>query len=94
MATGSGKTICKTCWRSHAVKLVDSIRATDSIEVVEIDKEILDAAWDMYSTRTDKEWSLSDCVSFVVMKKHSIRDAFTNDRHFEQAGFDVLVKRK
>jgi predicted nucleic acid-binding protein len=86
--------LCKTRWRSHAVKLINSIRETDSIEVVEIDKEILDNAWNMYSTRTDKEWSLTDCVSFVVMGKHGIREAFTNDRHFEQAGFDVLIKHK
>ena len=86
--------LCKTRWRSHAVKLINSIRETDSIEVVEIDKEILGNAWNMYSTRTDKEWSLTDCVSFVVMKKHGIRDAFTNDLHFEQAGFYILVKHK
>jgi len=85
--------LCKTRWRSHAVQLINSIRETDSFEVVEIDKEVLDDAWDMYSARADKEWSLTYCVSFVVMKKHGIRDAFTNDHHFEQAGFAVLVKK-
>ena len=44
--------LCKTRWRSHAVKLVNSIRETGSIEVVEIEKEILADAWNMYSTRT------------------------------------------
>lgn len=86
--------LSKTRWRSHAVKLINSIRETDSIEVIAVDKEILDDAWILYSTRTDKEWSLTDCVSFVVMKKHGIRDAFTSDRHFEQAGFDVLVRKQ
>lgn len=86
--------LCKTRWRSHAVRLINSIRETDSIEVVEIDKEILDDAWGMYSTRTDKEWSLTDCVSFVVMKRHGIKEAFTNDRHFEQAGFIVLMRQR
>lgn len=85
--------LCKTRWRSYAVKLINSIHETESIEVVELDKEISEEAWNMYSTRTDKEWSLTDCASFVVMKRYGIQDAFTNDHHFEQAGFDVLLKK-
>lgn len=84
--------LCKVRWKSKAVKLVNSIRETEHIEVVEIDKGICEEAWQMYSSRTDKEWSLTDCTSFVVMKKYAIRDAFTNDHHFEQAGFDALIK--
>jgi uncharacterized protein len=64
---------------------------TDYI-IVEIDKGISEKAWQMYSDRTDKEWSLTDCASFIVMKKYVIRDAFTNDHHFEQAGFECLIK--
>ena len=86
--------LCKVRWRSKAVELINSIRETDLIEVVEIDKELSEEAWNMYSTRTDKEWSLTDCTSFVVMKKYGIRDAFTIDHHFEQAGFEVLIKQR
>lgn len=84
--------LCKTHWRSHAVKLINSIQATEFIEIVEIDKDIHEKAWAMYTSRTDKEWSLTDCTSFVVMKKYGIRDAFTNDHHFEQAGYSILMK--
>src|SRR6516162_5359042 len=45
-----------------------------------------------FSTRPDKEWSLTDCISFVVMNERGITDAFTNDHHFEQAGFQILLK--
>lgn len=86
--------LCKARWRTHAVKLINSIRETEFIEVVEIDKEAYEEAWQMYSGRTDKEWSLTDCVSFAVMKRYGIRDAFTNDHHFEQAGFEVLIKHR
>ena len=41
----------------------------------------------LYESRPDKEWSLTDCISFVVMKKEGIVEALTEDRHFEQAGF-------
>lgn len=84
--------LCKRRWRTRSVKLLNSIREIESIEVVEIDKKISEKAWDMYSARTDKEWSLTDCASFVVMKQYGIQEAFTNDHYFEQAEFAVLMK--
>lgn len=47
---------------------------------------------DLYHARPDKQWSLTDCISFVVMQDHAITDALTGDRHFEQAGFRALLK--
>jgi hypothetical protein len=44
-----------------------------------------------FSSRLDKEWSLTDCISFVVMEDHGLTDALTNDHHFEQAGFTILL---
>jgi predicted nucleic acid-binding protein len=46
----------------------------------------------LYASRTDKEWSLTDCISFTVMSQYGIRDALTGDRHFEQAGFRALLR--
>jgi uncharacterized protein len=46
----------------------------------------------LYEARPDKEWSLTDCISFVVMKQQGILEAVTADRHFEQAGFVALLK--
>jgi hypothetical protein len=42
--------------------------------------------------RRDKDWPLTDCISFVVMADEEITDALTGDRHFEQAGFVALLK--
>jgi len=42
--------------------------------------------------RLDKEWSLCDAVTFLLMAQHGIRDALTTDHHFEQAGFVRLLK--
>lgn len=47
---------------------------------------------ELFAQRPDKEWSLTDCISFVTMKEHRLTDALTADHHFEQAGFTVLLK--
>lgn len=41
---------------------------------------------------SDKDWSLTDCTSFVVMEAEGLKDALTGERHFEQAGFNALLK--
>lgn len=46
----------------------------------------------LYRARADKEWSLTDCISFAVMRHRKLTNALTGDRHFEQAGFKVLLK--
>ena len=45
----------------------------------------------LYRSRQDKEWSLTDCISFVVMADEGLTEALTGDRHFEQAGFTALL---
>ena len=47
---------------------------------------------ELYGQRPDKEWSLTDCISFVVMRDEKLDEALTGDRHFEQAGFKALLK--
>lgn len=46
----------------------------------------------LYGDRPDKAWSLTDCISFIVMEDEGLRDALTGDHHFEQAGFVALLK--
>jgi len=45
----------------------------------------------LYSNRPDKAWSLTDCISFVVMEQHGVTEALTADQHFEQAGYVALL---
>jgi hypothetical protein len=49
------------------------------------------AGFELYRQRPDKAWSLTDCISFIVMRQEGLREALTGDRHFEQAGFVALL---
>ncbi|MFN3409164.1 MAG: type II toxin-antitoxin system VapC family toxin [Limisphaerales bacterium] len=61
-------------------------------EVVPATRETFDQALALYHQHADKEWTLTDCASFVVMRERGLREALTQDRHFEQAGFVALLK--
>ena len=62
------------------------------LTIVPATQEWFDRGVALYTDRPDKDWSLTDCISFVVMKHLGITTALTADRHFEQAGFSVLLK--
>ena len=61
------------------------------LEVVPLTEELFAEGLALFLSRPDKEWSLTDCISFVVMQNRGIRQAFTADRHFVQAGFEALL---
>jgi len=79
-------------FRQTAVQIISLIQSSANTMVVRIDKEIFAEAWRLYSERLDKEWSFTDCTSFIVMNRMGLTDAFTSDHHFEQAGFNILLK--
>jgi predicted nucleic acid-binding protein len=63
------------------------------VTIVPASDELFQAGIELYGRRLDKEWSLTDCISFVVMSREGIAQALTADRHFEQAGFLPLFSR-
>lgn len=68
------------------------IRQHDGTMVIPATRQLLDDGMHLYTHRRDKSWSLTDCISFVVMEDEGIGDALTADSHFEQAGFTALLK--
>jgi len=62
------------------------------VSVVPLDMKLHEEGIKLYVSRPDKEWSLTDCISFVVMQREGITEALTGDHHFEQAGFVALLK--
>ncbi len=78
--------------RVRQVEVVDEIHADPSVLIVPMEPTPIDAAWALWRSRLDKEWTLVDCGSFVVMDLHKLREAITTDHHFEQAGYIRLLK--
>jgi uncharacterized protein len=68
------------------------LRQSAACEIVQASRELLDRALGLYHQHADKKWTLTDCVSFVIMRDQNVTDALTGDKHFEQAGFSALLK--
>ena len=68
------------------------LRSDDSITIVPAGDALIDKAATLFERSSDKAWSMTDCASFVIMQDRGIVDALTNDHHFEQAGFQALLR--
>ena len=79
--------------RAAAVNAVSSVLANPNVEVVPQTSLQFREAFDLYKNRMDKEWSLTDCSSFNLMKERGIAEALAHDEHFEQAGFVALLRK-
>lgn len=86
-----GNALAKRKYRNAAIELIKSIEADPSIEIIPFSEELYKRAFQLYSSRMDKEWELTDCISFIVMKDYELVEALTADEHFQQAGFIALL---
>lgn len=87
-----GDALARVPMRRYAVTLLTDIRTAPETEVVPLSPQLFARALELYAARPDKEWGLTDCVSFVVMRDRGIREALSADRHFVQAGFRALLR--
>ncbi|HLF27581.1 MAG TPA: PIN domain-containing protein [Anaerolineae bacterium] len=71
----------------RAVLCGDWLLHSSRVRLIRLDIDLWEEAWQLFKTYDDKEFSFTDCASFAVMRRERLRDAFTFDRHFEQAGF-------
>lgn len=80
--------------RAKAHAAVAEIRASTGWELIEGSRELFSDALLLHEQRPDKHWSLTDCASISVMQQHTVSRALAHDRHFEQAGFEALLRRE
>ncbi len=73
--------------RAQVIRYVDTLRASPFVTISHIDQLTDVEAWELLKQYADKEWSVVDAASFVIMRRMGILDALTTDHHFSQAGF-------
>lgn len=83
--------LARPTWRAHAVDLIDHLQQRPDVDVIELTADLRMRGWELYRRRPDKAWSLTDCVSFVIMESSGLIDALTVDDHFRQAGFRAVM---
>jgi uncharacterized protein len=79
--------------RALFLELYRSLAADRRVMIVPPNQELFDEGIHLFAERPDKEWSLTDCISFIIMREYDLTDALTADHHFEQAGFRILLPR-
>jgi len=78
--------------KPQQIKILEAIKTASWVNVIHIHRAAEQQAYQLWKSRADKNWSLVDCSSFVLMQDKKITEAITSDHHFEQAGFIRLLK--
>jgi uncharacterized protein len=81
----------KLAYRKLASDFAHDLRSDPEVMIYPATQELFDAGLYLFSQRLDKEWSLTDCISFVVMEQNNVHEVLTADHHFQQAGFKILL---
>ncbi|MCX6926192.1 MAG: PIN domain-containing protein [Verrucomicrobia bacterium] len=83
--------LCKPPHRDEVTALWNVVEGDPAFRLVRATSELIQRGRELYRDRADKEWPLTDCISFVVMQDHGLSGALTADHHFEQAGYKALL---
>lgn len=78
--------------RKTATNLIEELRQHPNMTIIPQTSVQFDTAFTFYKQRSDKDWSLTDCVSFKIMEEKVIYDALAYDKHFQQAGYRALMR--
>ena len=75
---------------AKAVEVGNRLLTSPSVQFVQVDEKLFREGWEYFQLHKDKEYSFTDCISFVAMKTFRIETAFAFDQHFVQAGFQKV----
>ncbi len=72
-----------------AVQIGEKLLCSPSVEIVHVNEDLFFEGWTLFQKYQDKRYSLTDCISFLVMRQKDLDTALTFDKHFVQAGFTI-----
>jgi predicted nucleic acid-binding protein len=75
---------------AKAVEVGNRLMGSPSVQFVHVDEALFYEGWRYFEQHADKAYSLTDCISFVLMERLGIQTALAFDKHFTQAGFQKL----
>lgn len=78
-------------FKESSIQIIEHFLTSDNVEIIPLNSRLFASAFELYRSHLDKTWGLLDCVSFVVMRNFGVTQSLTADKHFEQAGFTILL---
>lgn len=83
--------LCRPGQREEVLALWNVVQTDPAFRLVAASGGLIERGARLYRERPDKEWPLTDCISFAVMQDHGVTKALTADHHFEQTGFQAAL---
>jgi len=87
-----GNALSRLRYRPAAVRILGALEHDADVDIVVLFEPLYARAMQLYRERPDKEWGLTDRISFLVMRERGIHRALTADEHFQQAGFRAILR--
>ncbi len=84
--------LCSPPLRSVSMETVAVLRQAIAVRIEAATSELIAEGMRIFEQHSDKNWGLTDCISFHVMRREGLQEALTSDHHFEQAGFRALMR--
>jgi predicted nucleic acid-binding protein len=78
--------------KQGVVNFYRQIRTSPNLQIISVDSYLIQSGVELYANRLDKGYSLTDCISMIVMKQRGIIEVLTHDKHFTQENFRILFK--
>ena len=83
--------LCQPYQRDEVLALWNVVETAPALRLIRVTTELIQRGKNLYRERPDKEWPLTDCISFVLMQDQGLTESLTADHHFVQAGFKALL---
>jgi predicted nucleic acid-binding protein len=83
--------LCKASNRPLFLSIYEDLQRSNRVTIVPLSNQLHEGGLNLYTQRLDKDWSLTDCVSFLIMQQQNLHEAAATDHHFDQAGFVRLI---